>query len=46
VVERLAADIASGRLAPGAQLPTEQEMTAALGVSRTVVREAVAALRA
>jgi len=46
VVERLAAEIASGRLAPGARLPTEQEMTAALGVSRTVVREAVAALRA
>src|SRR5262249_60635175 len=46
VVERLAAEIASGRLAPGAQLPTEQEMTAALGVSRTVVREAVAVLRA
>jgi GntR family transcriptional regulator, transcriptional repressor for pyruvate dehydrogenase complex len=37
VVERLAAEIASGRLAPGAQLPTEQEMTVALGVSRTVV---------
>jgi len=46
VVERLAAEIANGRLAPGARLPTEQEMTAALGVSRTVVREAVAALRA
>jgi DNA-binding FadR family transcriptional regulator len=46
VVERLAAEIASGRLAPGARLPTEQALTAALGVSRTVVREAVAALRA
>jgi len=46
VVERLAAEIASGRLAPGARLPTEQELTAALGVSRTVVREAVAVLRA
>lgn len=46
VVERLAAEIAGGRLKPGAQLPTEQELTAALGVSRTVVREAVAALRA
>jgi GntR family transcriptional repressor for pyruvate dehydrogenase complex len=46
VVERLAAEIANGRLAPGARLPTEQELTAALGVSRTVVREAVAALRA
>ena len=46
VVDRLAAQIGSGRLAPGARLPTEQEMMAALGVSRTVVREAVAALRA
>lgn len=46
VVERLAAEIASGRLVPGERLPTEQELTAALGVSRTVVREAVAVLRA
>ncbi|MGA8697179.1 MAG: GntR family transcriptional regulator, partial [Xanthobacteraceae bacterium] len=38
VAERLAAEIAGGRLAPGARLPTEQELTAALGVSRTVVR--------
>jgi GntR family transcriptional repressor for pyruvate dehydrogenase complex len=46
VVARLTADITSGKLAPGAQLPTEQEMIAATGVSRTVIREAVAALRA
>jgi DNA-binding FadR family transcriptional regulator len=46
VIERLAAEIGSGRLSPGARLPTEQEMMTALGVSRTVVREAVAALRA
>jgi DNA-binding FadR family transcriptional regulator len=46
VVDRIAADIRQGRLEPGARLPTEQEMTAALGVSRTVVREAIAALRA
>jgi DNA-binding FadR family transcriptional regulator len=46
VVERLAAEIASGRLMPGERLPTEQELTVALGVSRTVVREAVAVLRA
>lgn len=46
VARRLAADIAAGRLAPGAQLPTEQALMVALGVSRTVVREAVAALRA
>jgi GntR family transcriptional repressor for pyruvate dehydrogenase complex len=46
LVARLMADITSGKLAPGARLPTEQEMIAATGVSRTVVREAVAALRA
>jgi DNA-binding FadR family transcriptional regulator len=46
VIARLANDIRSGRLEPGARLPTEQALTSALGVSRTVVREAVAALRA
>lgn len=46
VVERVAAEIRSGRLQPGARLPTEQELMVAMGVSRTVVREAVAALRA
>lgn len=46
VVEQIAGEIRSGRLRPGARLPTEQELMAALKVSRTVVREAVAALRA
>jgi DNA-binding FadR family transcriptional regulator len=46
LMSRLAADITSGKLAPGSQLPTEQELIAATGVSRTVVREAVAQLRA
>ncbi len=46
VMARLAADIRSGRLGPGARLPTEQALTLAMGVSRTVVREAVSALRA
>ena len=46
VVGRLAAEITGGGLAPGARLPTEQAMMSAMGVSRTVVREAVAALRA
>jgi GntR family transcriptional repressor for pyruvate dehydrogenase complex len=46
IAERIADEIATARLAPGAKLPTEQEMVAAMGVSRTVVREAVAALRA
>jgi GntR family transcriptional repressor for pyruvate dehydrogenase complex len=46
LAQKLSAEIRSGRLAPGSRLPTEQEMAAATGVSRTVVREAVAALRA
>jgi GntR family transcriptional repressor for pyruvate dehydrogenase complex len=46
LVARLTADIVSGKLPPSSQLPTEQEMIAATGVSRTVVREAVAALKA
>lgn len=46
VVERLSAEIMGGHLKPGERLPTEQAMMAAMGVSRTVVREAVAALRA
>jgi GntR family transcriptional repressor for pyruvate dehydrogenase complex len=45
LIEHLRHEIESGRLAAGARLPTEQEMTAAFGVSRTVIREAVAALR-
>ena len=44
--DQLAEQIRSGRLAPGARLPTEQALTRAARVSRTVVREAVAALRA
>ena len=44
--DQLAEQIKSGKLAPGARLPTEQELTRAARVSRTVVREAVAALRA
>jgi GntR family transcriptional regulator, transcriptional repressor for pyruvate dehydrogenase complex len=43
---RLTEEISSGNLAPHARLPTEQEMIATFGVSRTVVREAIAALRA
>jgi DNA-binding transcriptional regulator YhcF (GntR family) len=46
LTQRLAAEILSGRLQPGVRLPTEQELSLATGVSRTVVREAVAALRA
>jgi DNA-binding FadR family transcriptional regulator len=46
VMQRIKKEIDRGRLAPGARLPTEQALMAAMGVSRTVVREAVAALRA
>jgi len=46
VVEQIACEIRSGRLAAGTRLPTEHELMAALGVSRTVVREAFSALRA
>jgi GntR family transcriptional regulator, transcriptional repressor for pyruvate dehydrogenase complex len=46
VIARIKKEIGAGRLAPGTRLPTEQELMAALGVSRTVVREAVSALRA
>jgi DNA-binding FadR family transcriptional regulator len=46
VVDRIATEIARGRIAPGSRLPTEHELVTAFGVSRTVVREAVAALRA
>jgi DNA-binding FadR family transcriptional regulator len=46
LIARLTEEITSGKLAPSARLPTEQEMIATFGVSRTVVREAIAALRA
>lgn len=45
LVARLTEEITSGRFEPNEKLPTEQEMIATFGVSRTVVREAVAALR-
>lgn len=46
VVQRLSQEIRSGGYGPGARLPTEHALMTAMGVSRTVVREAVAALRA
>jgi len=46
LVERLTFEIESGKLAPGSRLPTEQALIDATGVSRTVVREAISALRA
>ncbi len=46
LIDCLTAEIKSGALKPSDKLPTEQKMIAAFGVSRTVVREALAALRA
>ena len=46
VVEALGDRIRDGRLAVGEKLPTEAEIMAAFGVSRTVVREAISKLQA
>lgn len=46
LAEVLEREIREGRLGPGDRLPTEAVLSASAGVSRTVVREAVAALRA
>lgn len=46
VVGQLAAQIESGGAAPGSRLPAENEMCRQFGVSRTVVREAIARLKA
>jgi DNA-binding FadR family transcriptional regulator len=46
MVDKLGARIASGAIASGAKLPSESELVAEFGVSRTVVREAISQLRA
>jgi GntR family transcriptional repressor for pyruvate dehydrogenase complex len=46
LVEAVEKEIAEGRLKPGDRLPPETALAASAGVSRTVVREAVAALKA
>ena len=46
LVESFGDGIRDGRLTPGAKLPTESELMAAFGVSRTVVREALSRLQA
>lgn len=46
LVDTLIAQITQGDLQPGQRLPTEQAIVTATGVSRTVVREALATLRA
>ena len=45
LVDRLVDAITGGTLKAGDRLPTEKEMIATYGVSKTVIREAVAALR-
>jgi DNA-binding FadR family transcriptional regulator len=44
VAQRLAADIAAGRLEPGQRLPSERDLARALGVGRASVREALGEL--
>jgi GntR family transcriptional repressor for pyruvate dehydrogenase complex len=46
VVDGLRRRIGSGEFVPGAKLPTEGQLSIHFGVSRTVVREAIAALAA
>ena len=46
LVRELSGRILSGRYRPGERLPTEQEINDEFNVSRTVVREAIAHLRA
>src|SRR5690349_5425349 len=45
VASLITQEIAAGRLKPGDQLPTEQALSQSYGVSRNVVREAIARLR-
>lgn len=46
VVDALQAPIRDGRVEPGTKLPSEGQVMAALGVSRTVVREALSRMQA
>lgn len=45
IADELAREISEGRLKPGDRLPTEQYLAENFGVSRNVVREAIAQLR-
>lgn len=45
IAEHIRQDIVLGKLASGSKLPTEQQLKQMFGVSRTVVREAIAQLR-
>lgn len=46
IVASIREQISAGRYEPGSRLPTESQLTQLFGVSRTVVREAVASLAA
>ena len=46
VVAVLRSQMLSGEIAPGRKLPTENQLTETFGVSRTVIREAIATLAA
>jgi DNA-binding FadR family transcriptional regulator len=46
VVAAIRKQLASGEIQPGQKLPTEEKMTETFGVSRTVIREALANLAA
>ncbi|WP_025131346.1 FadR/GntR family transcriptional regulator [Pseudomonas sp. PH1b] len=46
VVNAIRTEIDSGRLAPESRLPTEQQLAEQLNVSRSVIREAIAQLKA
>jgi GntR family transcriptional repressor for pyruvate dehydrogenase complex len=46
VVTALRSQVMSGVIAPGQKLPTENQLTETFGVSRTVIREAMATLAA
>ena len=46
IIQLLESDIREGRLAPGDQLPTERELAATFGATRTTVRKAMDTLEA
>src|SRR5260221_6505887 len=46
VADRLRGEILAGRLAPGTRLPSERELSLALGVNRLTLRAALARLEA
>ena len=46
VVAALRSQVLSGEISPGQKMPTENQLTETFGVSRTVIREAIATLAA